>query len=56
MSVGKDTIDTMNRYRVDYTASYWVDADNEDDAIELAIQEHFEMPDGDWEAVEIVQS
>jgi len=45
----------MKKYRVDYTASYWVEAEDEDEAIELGIQEHFEMPDGDWEAVEIVE-
>lgn len=56
MSVGKDTIDTMTTYRVDYNASYWVEAENEDEAIELAIEEHSHMPDGDWEAVVIVES
>ena len=45
----------MKRYRVDYTASYWVEAEDEAQAIDLAIDEHFEMPDGDWEAVEIVE-
>ena len=49
MSVGKDTIDTMKTYKVIYTAEYWVEADNEDDAIELAILEHEDMPNGDWE-------
>jgi hypothetical protein len=41
----------MTKYRVDYTASYWVEAEDEAEAIDLAIEEHFEMPDGDWEAV-----
>ncbi len=44
----------MKRYRVDYTASYWVEALDEDEAIDLAIEEHSKLPDGDWEAVEIV--
>ena len=43
----------MKKYRIDYTASYWVEAEDEDEAIELAILEHEDMPDGDWEATEL---
>lgn len=37
-------------YQVEYNATYWVTADSEDEAIELAIEEHQSMPDGDWNA------
>lgn len=52
MSVGKDTIGTMKTYIVNYTATYEVEAENEDEAIALAILEHEDMPDGDWEVNE----
>ena len=55
MSDPNGKVGTMKRYRVDYSASYWVEAENEDEAIEFAIYEHEDMPDGDWEAVEIVE-
>ena len=38
-------------YEVRYEATYWVRASNEDEAIELAIEQHSETPDGSWEAV-----
>jgi hypothetical protein len=38
-------------YQVEYSATYWVRADNEDDAIELAIEQHSEGPDGSWDAM-----
>lgn len=37
-------------YQVEYSAVYWVTADSEEDAIEKAIEEHEDMPNGDWEA------
>lgn len=37
-------------YQVEYSATYWVQAESEDEAIELAIEEHSEFPNGDWEA------
>lgn len=40
----------MKVYQVEYNAVYWVAAESEDEAIELAIQEHEEMPNGDWNA------
>jgi hypothetical protein len=36
-------------YEVSYTATYYVEAEDEDEAIELAIEEHYENPDGSWE-------
>jgi hypothetical protein len=37
-------------YQVEYQATYWVQAESEEQAIELAIEEHNDMPNGDWEA------
>jgi hypothetical protein len=39
------------KYQVTYTAVYYVDAKNEDEALDLAIEQHSELPDGSWEAV-----
>lgn len=50
MSEAGYRMETMKTYQVEYTAVYWVKANSEDEAIELAIQEHEEMPNGDWEA------
>jgi uncharacterized protein (UPF0212 family) len=41
----------MKSYQVTYSATYWVNATSEDEAVELAIQEHEKLPDGDWEAM-----
>ena len=38
-------------YQVEYSATYWVKADNEDHAIDLAVEQHSEFPNGDWEAM-----
>ncbi len=40
----------MKTYQVEYQATYWVQAESEEQAIELAIEEHIDMPNGDWEA------
>ena len=40
----------MKVYQVEYSATYWVEAESEEQAIELAIEEHTDMPNGDWEA------
>ena len=37
-------------WQVEYSATYWVKADSEDEAIELAIEEHAKGPDGSWDA------
>lgn len=37
-------------WQVEYSATYWVKATNEDEAIELAIEIHRHSPDGSWEA------
>jgi hypothetical protein len=39
------------KYQVRYEATYYVDADNEDHAIDLAVEQHSQLPDGSWEAV-----
>jgi hypothetical protein len=41
----------MKTYQVEYNATYWVKANSEEEAIEKAIEEHADMPDGDWEAM-----
>lgn len=43
----------MPKYEISYTAYYYVEADNEDEAIELGMEEHEEFPDGSWEATEV---
>lgn len=40
----------MKTYQVEYSATYWVQADSEEQAIELAIEQHEQLPDGDWNA------
>jgi hypothetical protein len=37
-------------YQVEYQATYWIQANSEEEAIEKAILCHEDMPDGDWEA------
>jgi hypothetical protein len=37
-------------YQVTYEATYYVRANDEDEAIELAIEQHNDGPDGSWEA------
>ena len=40
----------MKTYQVEYNATYWVEANSEEEAIEKAIDVHSDMPDGDWNA------
>jgi hypothetical protein len=40
----------MASWQVEYNATYWVEAETEDEAIELAIEQHSDLPDGDWNA------
>jgi hypothetical protein len=40
----------LKTWQVEYSATYWVEAETEDEAIELAIESHSDMPDGSWEA------
>ncbi len=40
----------MKKYLVTYVCEYEVEALDEDEAIDLAIERHFKLPDGDWEA------
>ena len=37
-------------YQVTYEATYYVRANSEDEAIDLAIEQHSDGPDGSWEA------
>jgi hypothetical protein len=38
-------------WQVEYSAAYWVKATSEDEAIEKAMEQHFDLPDGSWEAM-----
>jgi hypothetical protein len=40
----------MASWQVTYEATYWVEATTEEEAIDLAIDKHFELPDGNWSA------
>jgi hypothetical protein len=40
----------MASWQVEYNATYWVEAETEDEAIELAMEQHSDLPDGDWNA------
>jgi hypothetical protein len=55
MSEGNATINQernlMKTWQVEYSAVYWVEAETEDEAIELAIESHADLPDGSWEAM-----
>jgi hypothetical protein len=54
MSVGlgkmEERKETMKSWQVEYSATYWVNAETEDEAIELGMEKHSELPDGDWNA------
>jgi hypothetical protein len=41
----------MKTWQVNYNATYWVEAETEDEAIDLGIEKHSELPDGSWEAM-----
>lgn len=45
----------MKKYVVNYYATYWVEAEDEDEAIDLAIEQHEDMPDGTWEVVDTIE-
>jgi hypothetical protein len=40
----------LKTWQVEYSATYWVQATSEDEAIELGIEKHADLPDGDWNA------
>ena len=40
----------MKSWQVEYNATYWVEAETEDEAIEKGIEAHADLPDGDWKA------
>ena len=40
----------LKSWQVEYIATYLVKALDENHAIDLAIEQHGEFPDGDWEA------
>ena len=46
----KLTSDDLKTWQVEYSATYWVQATSEDEAIDLGMEKHAELPDGDWNA------
>jgi hypothetical protein len=57
MSVGADkmeereeTMSETKTWQVEYSATYWVEATSEEEAIDLAIEQHSDLPNGDWSA------
>ena len=40
----------MASWQVTYDATYWVEAETEEEAIEKAMEIHADLPDGDWNA------
>jgi hypothetical protein len=40
----------MKKYLVTYTCEYEVEALDEDEAIDMALEYHANLPDGAWEA------
>ena len=48
--VDLDPVAITKPYQVTYSATYWVRASNEEEAIEAAIESHNDLPNGDWEA------
>lgn len=38
----------MSKYTVFYEAEYDVEADNDDDALQIALEMHASLPDGVW--------
>ena len=47
----KLTSTDLKTWQVEYSAAYWVEATSEDEAIELAMESHADLPDGSWEAM-----
>ena len=43
--------DDLKTWQVEYSATYWVEASSEDEAIEKGMEAHSELPDGDWKAM-----
>ena len=39
----------MKSWQVTYTATYFVEAVDEDEALEVAMEAHSDIPDGSWE-------
>jgi len=40
----------MATWQVEYTATYWVEAETEEEAIDKGMEVHSDLPDGDWNA------
>lgn len=47
----KLTSTDLKTWKVEYNATYWVEATSEDEAIDLGMEQHADLPDGSWEAM-----
>jgi hypothetical protein len=47
----KLTSDDLKTWQVEYNATYWVEATSEEEAIDKAMEQHADLPDGDWNAM-----
>jgi spore germination protein YaaH len=45
----KLTSNDLKTWQVEYSATYWVEATSEDEAIDKAMEQHADLPDGSWE-------
>jgi hypothetical protein len=45
------TSNDLKTWQVEYSATYWVEATSEDEAIDKAMEQHADLPDGSWEAM-----
>jgi hypothetical protein len=50
MEERKEAMSETKTWQVEYSATYWVEATSEDEAIDLAIEQHSDLPNGDWSA------
>jgi hypothetical protein len=50
MEERKEAMSETKTWQVEYSATYWVEATSEEEAIDLAIEEHSDLPNGDWSA------
>jgi hypothetical protein len=50
MEERKEAMSETKTWQVEYSATYWVEATSEEEAIDLAIEQHSDLPNGDWNA------
>jgi hypothetical protein len=50
MEEREEAMSETKTWQVEYSATYWVEATSEEEAIDLAIEQHSDLPNGDWSA------